>query len=95
LKAIQTEYAEKVAFYIVGSDPGESLATWESYREKQGFPWAVGIAQGTTLRDLNVQVQSTKLAFDSRGVIIYRDGYAQGNADKWRQVFQELAASAK
>ena len=49
---------------------------------------------GTMLKDLKVFVQSTKIAVDSQGVIIYRDGYGQGGADTWRQVFQELAESA-
>ena len=49
---------------------------------------------GTMLRDLQVLVQSTKIAVDSQGVVIYRDGYGQGNEDTWRQVFRDLAASA-
>ena len=49
---------------------------------------------GTMLRDLKVLVQSTKIAVDSQGVIIYRDGYGQGDEETWRQVFQDLASSA-
>ena len=95
LKSIYPEYADRVDFYAVGSDPTESLKVLEAYRQQQGYPWPVAEAVGTTLRDLKVQVQSTKLAFDSQGVIVYRDGYGQGGPDRWRQVFQELAASAK
>ncbi len=94
LKGIYPEYAGRVAFYAIGSDPTEGIAALESYRQRQGHPWPVAEAVGATLRDLRVQTQSTKVAFDAQGVIIYRDGYGKGDADRWRQVFQELAASA-
>ena len=95
LKSIYPEYAGRVAFYAVGSDPTEGIAALESYRVKQGYPWPVAEAVGTSLRDLKVQTQSTKVAFDAQGVIVYRDGYGQGNDDRWRQLFHELAAPAK
>ena len=95
LKSIYPEFADRVDFYAVGSDPTQSVSVLDAYRQQQGYPWPVAEAVGTTLRDLKVQVQSTKLAFDSQGVIVYRDGYGQGGPDRWRQVFQELAASAK
>ncbi len=95
LKSVYPEYAGQVAFYAIGSDPTEGISTLESYRQKQGYPWPVAEAVGATLRDLQVQVQSTKVAFDANGVIIYRDGYGKGSDDRWRQVFQELAAPAK
>jgi hypothetical protein len=55
----------------------------------------VAEAAGSTLRDLKVQVQSTKMAFDGQGVVVYRDGYAQGDPDRWREVFQQLAGMAQ
>ena len=45
------------------------------------------------LRDLNVLVQSTKVAFDGNGVQTYRDGFGGGGPDEWRGVFEQLAAS--
>ena len=92
-KDIYPDYADRVAFYAVGSDPTEGLQRLESYREQQGYPWPVAEPVGTMLRDLRVLQQSTKIALDSRGVIIYREGYGRGDPDTWRQVFQELAAS--
>lgn len=90
MKEIYPDYAEEVAFYAVGSDPGESLERLESYRKQQGYPWPVATAQGNLLRDLNVLVQSTKVAFDSSGVIVYRAGYGQGGPQEWREVFDML-----
>jgi hypothetical protein len=94
MKDIYPEFADDFAFYAVASDPSEKLDKLEAYREREGHPWLVAEPTGTMLRDLNVLVQSTKIAIDSQGVIIYRDGYGQGGEETWRQVFQELAASA-
>lgn len=66
----------------------------EAYREREGHPWLVAEPLGTMLRDIKVLVQSTKIAVDSQGVIVYRDGYGQGGEETWRQTFQELAATA-
>ena len=94
MKDIYPEFADDFAFYAVASYPSEKLDKLEAYREREGHPWLVAEPTGTMLRDLNVLVQSTKIAIDSQGVIIYRDGYGQGGEETWRQVFQELAASA-
>lgn len=78
----------------MASDPSEKLEKLEAYREREGHPWLVAEPQGPMLRDLKVLVQSTKVAVDPNGVIIYREGYGQGGEETWRQVFEDLAASA-
>ena len=83
-----------MAFYAIGTDPTEKLDKLEAYREREGHPWLVSEPTGTMLRDLQVLVQSTKIAVDSQGVVIYRDGYGQGDEETWRQVFRDLAESA-
>jgi len=45
------------------------------------------------VRDYRIVISSTKLAFDSRGVITYRAGFGEGTDDDFRRVFQNLAAS--
>ena len=44
-----------------------------------------------TLADFNITRHSTTIAFDSDGVIANRGEMGQGDEDKWRQVFMELA----
>ena len=51
----------------------------------------MAIPEGDMLRKFNIQVQSSKVAVDGDGVIVYRDGYAQGSDETWRSVFEELA----
>jgi hypothetical protein len=93
MKEVYPDYSDRVDFYAVGSDPGESLERLEDYRQGQGYPWPVAVGEGELLRDLEVLVQSTKIAFDANGVITYRSGYGQGGPEEWRQVFEELAGS--
>ena len=94
LKNIYPEFSQEVAFYAVAADPFEDVAALEKQRQREGYPWLVAEPVDAMLREMEVLVQSTKIAIDSRGVIIYRDGYGQGGEDVWRQAFQKLAATA-
>ncbi len=90
MKKVYPRYADQVAFYAVGTDPTESLEQLEEFRQKAGYPWPVALPDSNLIRDLRVLVQSTKIAFDAQGVIIYREGYGKGGPDEWHQVFKEL-----
>ena len=80
--------------YGVGVHYGisEDIDTLEMYREKNGYPWPVATASPRILMDMGVTVQSTKLAFDSEGIITYRGEMGQGPDAEWREVFAELAS---
>ena len=39
---------------------------------------------------LDVPVQSTKIAIDADGVIVYRAGYGKGTGKGWISVFEKL-----
>ena len=91
MKKVYPRYAEQVAFYAVGTDPTESLEHLEEVRQKADYPWPVAVQNSNLTRDLRVVVQSTKIAFDAQGVIIYREGFGKGGPDEWHQVFKELA----
>ena len=96
LKDIYPEYADQVNFYAVGTyvKAVEDVNKLESHRERNGFPWPVAnpVNERDALAALNVSSQSTKIAFDSRGVIVYRDSFGGGGPDVWRQVFMDLSA---
>ena len=95
MKDIYPDFSDQVAFYAVASSHVEKLDKLEAYREREGHPWLVAEPTGTMLRDLEILIQSTKIAVDAQGVISYRDGYGQGDEETWRWVFQELVASAE
>ena len=86
---------DRVNFYAVAvSSSFDNLDRLENHRAKNGYPWPVAIAvnESKALADLNVAYQSTKIAFDSQGVITYRDGFGGGSPDTWRQVLSDLAS---
>ena len=83
-----------MAFYSV-SQAGEEITVLENDRDTEGYPWSVALPSGNMLQDLEVAVQSTQVAIDSRGVIINRKGFGQGSEDAWRETFQALTASVR
>ncbi len=95
MKEIYPDYADDVAFYAVGTHSRqiESIDRLESFRQERGYPWPVANPVGPVLADLHVTIQSTKIAFDSQGLITYRDGMGRGDPETWRDVFGELAKS--
>ena len=40
------------------------------------------------LEESDVKVQSTKIAIDSNGFVVYRAGYGQGTIEEWISVFE-------
>ena len=72
------------------------ISDFEDFRIKRGYPFPVAVPQGQMLRDLNITIQSTKVAFDSRGVIVHRapmgSGLKDNAAEIWHRVFTELSA---
>lgn len=92
MKDVYPEFADQVNFYAVGQDPSESLELMESYRKQQGYPWPIAKTEPQTLSTLRVLQQSTKIAVDANGIIIYRETHG-GNPKEWKSVFEGLIAS--
>jgi hypothetical protein len=93
MREIWPAYADSVAFYAIGVDPSEDIEELEADRGEQGYPWPVARSGPGMLAAYKVITQSTKVAFDSNGVIRYRDGYGGGGEETWRSVFEELSAT--
>ena len=94
MKEVYPEFADDIAFYAVGQDPTETVELMERYRIDQGHPWAVASTPPTTLQDLRVLQESTKIAFNGDGIITYRSGHGGGDPEIWRQVMQDLVVGA-
>ena len=93
MKDVYPEFANGVDFYAINMDPTEDMARLEEFGENQGYPWPIAYSDRDTLSDLDVTYQSTKVAIDGNGVIIYRDRMGGGDADRWREVFEELSGA--
>ena len=94
MKGVYPEFADRVRFYAVGTDPTEGLDELELYREEQGYPWPIALPDPKMLSSFGVLSQSTKIAIGASGTIVYRDGYGRGDPDTWREVFSRLAEGA-
>ena len=74
----------------ISIDPFESLEKVEVFRESLGYSWPVTKAESDFFRDYNILVRATKVAVDTNGVIIWREGYGATSSKEWHQVFQDL-----
>ena len=90
LTEIYPAFADKVDFYAVNVDASDSLKSAAQFGQNQGWTFPVAHPSEGMIRDFKVTKQSTKVAFNGNGLIVYRDGFGRGNADTWTQVFQDL-----
>ncbi len=93
LKSLDSKVTEGIGFYIVASNPGETVETLERDRQNNGYPWPVAELTDSGLKDFKVVSQSTKIALNTSGVITYREGFGGGDLNKWREIFASLATS--
>ncbi len=79
-------------FILLDIGSGFGNEQLESFVAEQAYDGIVGIADRQILNLLDVKIQSTKIAIDSEGKIIYREGYGKGNKDEFRDVFSKLSS---
>ena len=90
MKEVQPRFVEEVAFIAVDIAYGADLSELYAFAEDQGYPWAVGQADLKMLTAFGVTIQSTKIAIDADGVIVYRAGYGEGTSEEWASVFETI-----
>ena len=93
LTEVYPPFKDKVDLYAVAFN--ESLSDLQGYQNESGHAGTVARAAGNMIRNFRVTQQSTKVAIDANGVIIYRTGFGRGGASEWTNVFQQLANSAQ
>jgi len=94
MNEVHPDFADQVVLYGVGASPVDSLEALESFRQREQHPWPVAAPEASMLRDLNVAIRSTKIAFDADGIITYRATFGDADPDEWRQVFEDLASES-
>lgn len=93
LKQDYPEYADRVDLYAIGQDVTEGVGRLEDYRAREELPFPVAEVNNNVLRSLEIIRQSTKVAVDHNGVIVYRAGLGEGESE-WSKVFSDLASGA-
>ena len=93
LKDVYPEFANGLDFYAVNIDPTDDMARLEEFGKNQEYPWPIANSDKNTLSSLDVTYQSTKVAIDGNGIIIYRERMGGGDTDTWREVFEKLSGA--
>ena len=81
-----------MALISISIDPFESLEKIEAFRERQGYSWPVTKPKSDFFEDYRILMRATKVAVDTDGVIIWREGYGATSSNEWHQVFQDLTS---
>lgn len=82
-----------MALYAISVDTSDTLQGIEEYHQIQGYPWQPALPGPDMLQSLQIVQRSTKVAFDADGIVVYRAGFGEGDADDWRAVFEQLASN--
>ncbi|MBR62159.1 MAG: hypothetical protein CL904_05835 [Dehalococcoidia bacterium] len=92
LRDVYPEFNNDIVFISVGVDPTETMDELVKYKERHSHPWTVAKPLGQMIADLKITSQSTKIAFNSAGIITYRDGYGKGNKEIWAKWMKNSGA---
>ncbi len=90
---IGATYNDEVAFYIVGTDPSESLDILEADRVRNDLPWQVAYADEGMLDTLRIYTQASKIALSGDGTITHRYGIGKGDYESWGDLFDDISAN--
>ena len=71
---VGTNYDGRVAFYVVGTSPFESIEQLEEDRKEKGLPWPVAYPDEGMLESLGISSQASKIAIGGDG---------DGNSSLW------------
>ena len=88
-----TNYEDRVAFYVVGTSPFESIEQLEEGRVGKRLPWPVAYPDEGMLESLSVSSQASKIAIDGDGTITHRYGVGRGHYDSWQELFDDIASN--
>ena len=90
---IGDSYNDRVAFYIVGIDPSESIDVLEEDRKREELPWLTAYADEGMLEALQIYTQPSKVAIAGNGIITHRYGFGKGDFESWAELFEDIAAN--
>jgi hypothetical protein len=80
-----------VSVLAVDTDPSESESKIRGFRDDNGYSWLWAASHREVMRDYNITVQSSKVAVDHQGVIVFREGYGTQPGETWEKLFEELS----
>ena len=89
MKEIEPQFDSELVFVAVDVGYGRDLKDLHVFVWQEGYPWSVEVVGREVLLGLDVKVQSTKIAIDADGRVIYRAGYGEGTNEEWLSIFKK------
>ena len=90
MKEIDQNVGGNSTFIAIDIRFNSSLTELKSFSESKNYQWKVGTAKGNMLKDFGVTIQSTKIAIDRTGKIVYREGYGRGTPEEWFSIIKDM-----
>ncbi len=90
MKEIDQDVGGNSTFIAIDIRYNSSLTELTNFSESQKYKWKVGKPKGNMLKDLGITIQSTKIAIDRTGTIVYREGYGRGTPEKWFSIIKDI-----
>ena len=90
---VGTNYDGRVAFYVVGTSPFESIEQLEEDRKEKGLPWPVAYPDEGMLESLGISSQASKIAIGGDGTVTHRYGVGRGDYGSWQELFDNIASN--
>lgn len=89
LNAVYPDYKDYVSFVSVSVDPTDTNSVLSELSNERNFMFPTSEGNPELARSFNVYAQTTKVAIDSQGNIVYRhDGVL--SEEQWRELFDQL-----
>ena len=90
MKEIDQELGGNPTFVAVNIGYNSSLTELKSFSKSENYKWKVGKASKDMLKAFGVTIQSTKIAIDRTGTIVYREGYGRGTPEEWLSTIKDM-----
>ena len=90
---VGTDYDDRVAIYVVGTNPFEDIDQLEADRQEKGLPWPVAFPDKGMLDAFNISRQASKVAIGGDGTITHRYGTGRGDYDSWDALFDDISVN--
>jgi len=90
MKEIDQDSGGNITFVPVDIGYNSSLTELKNFSQSENYKWKVGKASADMLKAFGVTIQSTKIAIDRTGTIVYREGYGKGTPEDWLSIIKDM-----
>ncbi len=90
LKELEPTFRDKLTVVLISFDGNEAKETLRQFFSSNGYTWTTGLGNQDVLSKYGVFTQSTKIALNADGVVVFRSGYGTLPKDQWQKALAEI-----